>query len=219
MSHSNPLQNHDFAQAWHALTAADDNHRGEHSADLAFWRDYATTYDANSGRIDRFAETLAAIQQFVQPTDTLLDVGAGTGRFALPLAQSAAHVTALDHAAPMLAILREKIAQQQISNITIQEAAWEDADVPMHDVVLAAWSLYRLPDLVAGMRKLVDATRRTLIIVTSPGRAPDETPLHLYFYGALWQAGVLADVQIVWERPEDEIRPIPVALLVWHKTS
>ncbi len=210
---------HDFAQAWHALTEADPDHRGEQSADLAFWRDHAEGYDANTAAPDRFAATLKAIQSYVYPSDSLLDVGAGTGRFALPLAHSVRQVTAFDHAKPMLAVLRQKMVQQQVTNIVVQQAAWENASVPVHDVVLAAWSLYRLPDIAAGMRQLIAATGRTLIIVTSPGRVPDETPMHLYFYGALWQAGVFPEIKIVWEHPIGEDQSVPVALIIWQKIS
>ncbi|MEM9777676.1 MAG: class I SAM-dependent methyltransferase, partial [Chloroflexota bacterium] len=146
----------------------------------------------------------------------LLDVGAGTGRFALPLANSVKEVTALDHAAPMLEILMQKMVDQNISNIRLQETAWEDAEVVQHDVVLAAWSLYRLPDITAGMQKLIEATKRTLIVVASPGRPPADTPLHIYFYGALWQAGVYPEIKIVWERLANAEQPRPVALIIWH---
>jgi ubiquinone/menaquinone biosynthesis C-methylase UbiE len=41
-------------------------------------------------------QQLALIRGLLRPDDTLLDVGAGTGRFALPLASSVKQVTALD---------------------------------------------------------------------------------------------------------------------------
>lgn len=93
-------------------------------------------------------------------------------------------------------------------------AAWEDATVVSHDVVLAAWSLYRLPDILAGMRKLLAATRRTLVVVTGAGHSlrhdpllrsiwphPHEprTPLHIYLHGVLWQAGAHANLRVVTE--------------------
>lgn len=206
--------NHDFATEWHKLTAADPNHRGEAAVDLAFWQAHAAGYDVDASSAEKYTATLAAIQPHLRPNDTLLDMGAGTGRFALPLARSVRQVTALDHAAPMLAILRRKLHAQCVNNIVIQQADWDcpTTVVPQHDVVLAAWSLYRVRDILASMQKLIAATRRTLIIVASPGRAPNDTPLHLYFYGALWQAGVFPDIQIVWEAQKN-----PVALLVWQR--
>jgi SAM-dependent methyltransferase len=185
------------------------------AVDLAFWQAHAAGYDEHASPPGYYEGTLAAIRACLHPNDTLLDVGAGTGRFALPLAGRVKQLTALDHAGPMLDILRRKLRQQNIANINVIEATWEAATVEPHDVVLAAWSLYRLPDILAGMHKLIAATRRTLIIVVGAGHslrhdpllravwpAADEpsTPLHIYFYGVLWQAGVHADLHIVNER-------------------
>lgn len=205
----------DFAAAWHSCTAQDPSHRGDAAVDLAYWQAHAAGYDEHSLSPGYYEGTLAAIQRLVRPDDTLLDVGAGTGRFAVPLAHTVCHVTALDHARPMLDVLQQKAKEQRLTNITLQEAAWETATVKPHDVVLAAWSLYRLPDLLAGMKKLIAATRRTLIIVAGAGHSvrhdpllrhfwphadQDDTPMHIYYYGILWQAGVHPELQIVYDR-------------------
>lgn len=204
----------DFNQAWHACTAQDKTHRGDAAIDLAFWQTHAAGYDTHSRSPGYFENTLAAIESLVMPTDTVLDVGAGTGRFAIPLARQVHQVTALDHAEPMLAILKERAIQAEIHNIRCVKVAWEDATIEPHDVVLAAWSLYRQPDLLASMQALITATRRTLIIVAGVGNSirhepllqrfwPQEdsnnTPMHIYFHGILWQAGLHADLKIVYE--------------------
>lgn len=146
----------------------------------------------------------------------MLDVGAGTGRFALALAPHVRRVTALDHSAAMLAVLRQKMDRQQAQNVVPVEAAWEEAQIEPHDLALAAWSLYRQQDLVATMQKLVAATRRALIIIESDDDAP-QYPHHpfsveiwgerkqrnlskyLCFLGVLWQIGVRAEIKIIYE--------------------
>jgi SAM-dependent methyltransferase len=59
---------------------------------------------------DRCAQTLAVISSLVRIGDSLLDVRAGTGRLALPLARCVGHVTALDRTPAMLEILRPRLA-------------------------------------------------------------------------------------------------------------
>lgn len=204
----------DFNAAWHSCTAQDPSHRGEAAVDLAYWQSHAAGYDEHSRSPGHYEGTLAAIQTLVKPDDTLLDVGAGAGRFALPLARQVRQVTVLDHARPMLDLLQQRAKAQQLTNLTLQEAAWETATVAPHDVVLAAWSLYRLPDLLTGMKKLIAATRRTLIIVAGAGHSirhepllrriwldadRDDTPMHIYYYGVLWQAGLHPELQIVYD--------------------
>jgi hypothetical protein len=204
----------DFNAAWHSCTAQDPSHRGDAAVDLAYWESHAAGYDDHSRAPGHYEGTLAAIQSLVRPEDTLLDVGAGTGRFALPLARHVRHVTALDHARPMLDLLQQNARAQQLTNLTLQAEPWETATVAPHDVVLAAWSLYRLPDMLTGMKKLIAATRRTLIIVAGAGNSirhepllrrfwphedRDDTPMHLYYYGVLWQAGIHPELRIVYD--------------------
>lgn len=201
-----------FAAAWHSCTAQDPNHRGDANIDLSYWQDHAAGYDAHSRTPGYYEGTLAAIQALVQPNDSLLDVGAGAGRFALPLSRHVRQVTALDHAAPMLDLLQRQADAVGITNVQCVESAWENATVEPHDVVLAAWSLYRLPDMLSGMKQLIAATRRTLIIVAGAGHSirhdplqqhiwphadQDDTPMHIYYYGILWQAGVHPELHII----------------------
>ena len=203
----------DFAALWQSYKEQDINGRSDSAVDLAFWAAHASDYDASHGQSPQL---LSLLQELVRPDDTILDVGAGTGRFALPLAQKVKQITALDHSPDMLSILRQKINQYQVSNIRIIEASWEVAEVEPHDVVLAAWSLYRQSDLLAAMRKLVASTQRVFIIVESDDDAPQypHHPLvteiwgeksernlskYLGFLGALWQIGIRAEVRIVYE--------------------
>jgi SAM-dependent methyltransferase len=164
----------------------------------------------------------------LHPDDTLLDVGAGSGRFALPLARSVKQVTALDLSPDMLAILERRAAERDISNIQSLRGSWEDTPVEPHDVVLAAWSLYRQRDILASLQKLIDTTRRTLVIVDGDyAPRPDDDPPHerlktdiwgegdpglcnyLYFAGMLRQCRVRAEVRLVHERMTRTASDVP----------
>jgi SAM-dependent methyltransferase len=188
--------------------------RIEPAADRAFWEEYARVYDERTAMPGSYEKTLAALTALVQPTDTLLDIGAGTGRFALPLARRVRWVTALDYSPAMLAILRQRVLDTGITNITAVEAALETMTVPPHDVVLAAWSLYRQIDIAAALTALIGATTRTLVIAESDtAQAPHhpflreiwgrhgepEQPVYLYLLGALRQLGYRADLRVLWE--------------------
>jgi SAM-dependent methyltransferase len=156
------------------------------------------------------------LNTLLHPDDDLLDIGAGTGRFALPLAHYVRRVTALDHSPAMLSVLQHKMRSSETHNIDLVCDAWETANVAPHDVVLAAWSLYRQPSLLQALHKMVLSTRRLLLIVAEvksypPHRTASEmlwpqryqqeidVPMHLCFLGALWQLGIHADMNIVHE--------------------
>jgi SAM-dependent methyltransferase len=207
----------DFAAVWAERMWRHPSERLDPAKDRAFWQEYAERYDERAGDTAAIAQTLAIIGGLLHPDDTLLDVGAGTGRFTLPLGARVRHVTALDQSSAMLYVLRRKAYARGITNITLLEADWQDAVVEPHDVVLAAWSLYRLVDLRATLEKMVTVTRRALVIVSGVGSSPPHRslieaicgkwtesldPNHLLIAGTLWQMGLLADVRVVSETRE-----------------
>jgi len=157
---------------WAALQAwsSDDTNRLGEAADLAFWERIADGYDDGALAV-RVPTVLARVRSLVPSGSSLLDIGAGTGAFALPLAAVAGRVTALDYSPAMLGILERKLAQDPaITNVRSVLARWEDAAVEPHDVVLAANALYRAADLELALRKMIAAVRRRGIIVWSVGR-------------------------------------------------
>lgn len=204
----------DFIAAWRTAMLFHADARIDPAVDRAFWEDYARVYDEHTATPGSYDRTLDALTALVRPTDTLLDVGAGTGRFALPLARHVRTVTALDYSPAMLTILQRKARDAGIANIAIVEAALETMTVPPHDVVLAAWSLYRQVDIAAALTALIRVTTRTLVIAASDtAQAPHhpflleiwgrhgepEHTVYLYLLGALRQLGYRADLRVLWE--------------------
>ena len=76
---------------------------------------------------------------------TVLDVGAGPGLLALPMAKMCKHVTALDGASEMLRYLKQNAEREGVSHITYVNKLMGDTtigvDIPKHDVVIASRSM------------------------------------------------------------------------------
>jgi SAM-dependent methyltransferase len=79
---------------------------------------------------------LTVLRSLVQPTDVWLDIGAGGGRYALPLALLAREVIALDQSEGMLATLREGMASHGIANVRVVQSKWPSAEPLRADVAL-----------------------------------------------------------------------------------
>ena len=70
--------------------------------DRVYAESFGTFYD------DLTAKTLSVINELAAPGCDLLDVGAGTGRLAIPLSQAGFQVTAVDASRGMLDVLKRK---------------------------------------------------------------------------------------------------------------
>jgi CTP:molybdopterin cytidylyltransferase MocA/SAM-dependent methyltransferase len=118
---------------------------------------------------------LAALLDLVRPGETWLDVGAGAGRFALPLARaldpSGGSLVAVDSSASMLEALREIADDYDIENVRTIHSRWPIAD-PMSlasEVVLIAHVGYDIEDIGSFVDALETASRRLCVAVLMDG--------------------------------------------------
>jgi FkbM family methyltransferase len=110
-------------------------------------------------RQERPDSLLDLVLQSVDDNTTVLDIGAGNGRWAIPLAGKARSVTAIDPDKEMLDALRDNIKAGG-DNIQIIQSSWEDASVETHDIVTCAHAMYSSPDLASFVRKMEQHARK-----------------------------------------------------------
>jgi len=110
------------------------------AVDARFWDRIARKYAADPIKdVDGYARTLDRTRHCLRGTDTVLELGCGTGTTALKLAPHVSRMVATDLSGEMIAIAREKAAAQACGNVefavaTPERATWPDASF---DVVLA----------------------------------------------------------------------------------
>jgi ubiquinone/menaquinone biosynthesis C-methylase UbiE len=94
-------------------------------------------------------EDLAVLRQHgIGRAATLVDLGAGTGQFALAAAPHVGRVVAADVSPAMLAMLRDRAAEARLANIECVQAgflSYEHTGVPA-DMVFTRNALHQLPD-------------------------------------------------------------------------
>ncbi|HNW33971.1 MAG TPA: class I SAM-dependent methyltransferase [Candidatus Ozemobacteraceae bacterium] len=109
-----------YNHPWHTndTTPAEKNQ-------VAFWDGRSGDFARKAHHPDqrRLAEHLLAKFSW-HPHERVLDVGAGPGTFAIPLAQRVAHVTAFDLSLSMLEELRRQAVQEGKTNIDILQGRW-----------------------------------------------------------------------------------------------
>jgi hypothetical protein len=128
-----------------------------------FWREYAPMFRTDPHRtgdpiLDRLLEE-------VSPDDTLIDVGAGGGRMALPLALHCRQVVAIEPSPSMVHVLEEQAREHHIGNITLVQASWEEAEVGPADLTLCCNVLYTIQEIEPFLRKLESHARKQVLIV------------------------------------------------------
>lgn len=127
----------------------------------------------------------------LNPEYTVLDIGAGTGRLAIPIAKQVKTVTAIDQSLGMLAYLQKNMEKEGVTNIVCVNKRWEDielgVDIEPHDVVIAAHSLGML-DMQEALAKMDATAKRYVYLSTAAGRWLD---------GELWKA-IYGEKQPAW---------------------
>jgi SAM-dependent methyltransferase len=95
----------------------------------------------------------------VTPQMSVLDVGAGTGRFTLALAPRSKHITAVEPSAAMLNYLRQDVSERGLPNISCVQTSWQEAPDDLRaDIVICSHVLYPIRDIVPFLAKLNAAT-------------------------------------------------------------
>jgi len=153
----------DWAALWRELASRDVQASDEGAAQMVErWRGVARKLD--SGRKQDPDPLLDLILGRLTSEMTVLDVGAGIGRWTLPMAGRVRRVTAVEPLQGMRQVLVERAAAQGIANLDVLDAPWLTAEVPPHDVVVAAHATYTTTDLLGFVRKMETSARRSCFL-------------------------------------------------------
>jgi SAM-dependent methyltransferase len=116
---------------------------------------------------------LELLRSLARPDDTWLDVGAGAGRYALPMARLVREVIAVDPSAGMLEALRAQMVAHGVENVRAIEGRWPLepgsaaaaalGPLPVADVALIAHVGYDIEAIGPFVDALEAATRRTCV--------------------------------------------------------
>ena len=227
-------------ELWKATHAGGFHH---HDKDLvAHWDSRAEVFNKRVMKNKERSESQVAMLGLTSG-ETVLDMGAGTGRLALPMARLAKSVTALDQSSGMLSCLQENMAAEGLKNIRCIQKSWQDVspgELEPHDVVLSSNSLgvYDLREALAKMDAL--AKRAVYIFTFADGKRDDgfrqfmrdgtegregghgrhgrheSGPAgYLMIYNLLADMGILADIKMVQWHSKEHYSSLDDAVAEW----
>ena len=92
-----------------------------------YYAPVAGRFRDDPGRTDD--AVLGALVELARADDAWLDIGAGGGRYALPLARRVREIVAVDPSGAMLGVLREGMHEHGIANVRVVEGRWPSVDL------------------------------------------------------------------------------------------
>ena len=155
---------------------------------------------------------LRAFMDVVRPSDIVLDVGGGGGRFSLALALHCREVIDIDPSAGMHVVFDSVAKEAGITNARYVEEDWLTAQGIEGDVSIVSHVTYFVQDIETFIRKLETATRRLVVIdvtaTPNPNRGADVfkamwgqeqalVPGYRELLPVLWQMGILPEVKVL----------------------
>jgi SAM-dependent methyltransferase len=182
----------DWSATWRDLVRARDERMG--ARDDRYWEQRSDRYALSLQ--ERPDPLLELLEPWLSPARTLIDVGAGVGRHAVPLAGRLGHVHAVEPSAGM----RGRIPR--LPNLSVVPAAWLEAGPLQADLVICVHMLYPIADPEPFIARLDASARERAFIVMRdlPSVHPAEVmlgnprePLLRHCYLLLRQMGIAPD--------------------------
>ncbi|HKJ99222.1 MAG TPA: class I SAM-dependent methyltransferase [Desulfotignum sp.] len=163
----------DWKKLWKQLSEIQTRAFAKKQAkDEDFWRHKARDFDKMVE--ERWAKPDSSRQFLLDkltanPGSSLLDIGAGTGKWSVLASPYAAKVTALEPSGAMQAVLKEKIHEMNITNIQVFTGNWPEDDPGPHDFILASHSMYGQTDFTAFVQKMsATAVKGCILVMRAP---------------------------------------------------
>ncbi len=177
-----------------------------------WWNSRARRFARCSSQVTPKDPLFARLTRAAGRRSTVLDVGAGPGRFSLALAPRVASVVAVDSSSAMIDILSRRARRAKLANVEAVVGRWPDVDVEPADVTICSYVLPLIADVAPFLRKLDTVTRRRVFVYLN-GASVDLVwdPLWRHFHGSprkpgptfldavavLAELGIEADVEVV----------------------
>jgi ubiquinone/menaquinone biosynthesis C-methylase UbiE len=120
------------------------------------WSRIASVYERAFEKLTTQFSNEALLQLELKPGESVLDVAAGTGSFALAAAGAGGNVLATDFAPGMVSRLRERIENEGLSNITADVMDGQNLELSdsSYDVAASIVGVIFFPDIARGLSEL-----------------------------------------------------------------
>lgn len=156
---------YDWLDVWRRMYDAERT-QAETMTEAAFsqqadcWAPRAQQYATVVQRTPQPDVSMQRLLPHLRPQDTVLDIGAGTGRYVPILARTVARVIAVEPSPAMRAQLEQYIAAEGLNNVEVIAATWPPTTLPRVDVALSAHVVYGVREIGPFLQAMDAAAER-----------------------------------------------------------
>ena len=145
--------------------------------DPEYWNkvaeDYSAWNEANDFECGRKA--VEAIREIIEPEFEALEIGAGPGTLALPLAKAVWKMTAIEPSTGMIKMLLNNAAERAVENLDVINLSWQGIDDTTinrrFDIVACSHILWQFEDVDKQLERMEAASRGYCCVVHPAGGA------------------------------------------------
>ncbi len=128
-----------------------------------FWKNYSEEYDKKPSLYEYCPETLSKIIDIIGKNKSVLEFGAGTGQFTIPMAKNQKSIIAVDFSRDMLNKFEQKIGE--INNIKLVHGKIEDVNTYEVQAVYGVNCIYRIQDMKQAITKMMSMASEQVLFV------------------------------------------------------
>lgn len=108
---------------------------------------------------------IPVIETYLDGDDTVIDVGAGGGRIAIPLARRCREVTALEPSPAMRSQLESSLVELGVTNVKVMPGRWEAVEIAAADHVVCSHVMYATTPILPFVEKLHSHARKRVTVM------------------------------------------------------
>ncbi|NKQ39848.1 MAG: class I SAM-dependent methyltransferase [Methanosarcinales archaeon] len=217
-----------WANEWKKLIQISSFKRGNNSPFTS--KEFVDWYELQINHNEYPSNILNKILQYIDKDSTILDIGAGTGAFTIPLSKIAQEITALEPSNEMLFHLKNKLNGVNVKIINKRIEDLSIKDVNQCDIVLAAHSLYDVMDIKTELEKMLYLSKKHLIIIMGFGKSKfyndiyqhfkgeyHPPPSFIHLYNILYEMEIPANIEIIKSMGPQVFKDKEQAINHWSK--
>lgn len=170
------------------------------SNSIKFWNKISGNYDKQVEKIfsDAYKRTIEYTIKYLKQTDTVLDVGCGTGITTVEIANFVKEIYALDLSDKMLEIAKKKALAKRIDNIIFYQKSIFDQDIKnqSYDVIVAFNLLCYIKEDNDFIKRIYDLLNDGGIFISVTDCLGEKETIFIKLQKLLGQIGIIPKMNI-----------------------